>query len=141
MDMLTKNTFIKGLKNGFYVTWDLAKIIVPVYFAVTFLKYTPVLPWISKHMEPMMFWFGLPGEASLAIVMGYFVNIYAAIGAFLPLGLSSQQITVLAGMLLMAHSLPIETTVSKKTGIQVKSLIAIRLSLSVLMGLALNWLI
>lgn len=137
--MLTKNTFIKGIKNGIYVTWDLAKIIMPVYFAITFLRYTPVLPWVSKHMEPLMGWFGLPGEASLAIVMGYFLNIYAAIGAMLPLELSTKQITVMAGMLLMAHSLPIETTISKKTGIQIKSLILTRLILSFIMGLGLNW--
>jgi len=139
--MLTKKTFIDGIKNGIQVTWDLAKIIVPVYFAITFFKYTPLLPWISKHMEPLMSWFGLPGEASLALVMGYFLNIYAAIGAMLPLGLSNKQITVMAGMLLMAHSLPMETTISKKTGIQVKSLIITRLFLSFIMGLSLHWLI
>lgn len=139
--MITKHTFVRGIKNGLLVTWDLTKIIVPVYFAVTFLKYTPILAWLSKIMAPVMHMLGLPGEASLPLVMGYFINIYAAIGALLPLGLTTKQITIMAAMLLMAHSIPMETAVSKKTGVKVSGLVILRFSLSLLMGLALNFFI
>lgn len=138
--MITKNTIIRGIKSGLYITWDLAKIVIPVFFAVTFLKYTPVLPFISRYMAGLMQLVGLPGEAALPLVMGYFLNIYAALGALLPLGLSYKQISIMAGMLLMAHSLPIEMAVSKKTGVKVKGLLFTRLILSVISGMLINWL-
>jgi hypothetical protein len=138
--MITKDTIIRGLKNGLLITWDLSKIVVPVFFAVTFLKYTPVLPFISRHMAGLMHLVGLPGEAALPLVMGYFLNIYAAIGALLPLGLTAKQISIMAAMLLMAHSLPMELAVNKKTGVKVKGLLLVRLILSVISGLLVNWL-
>ncbi|MDD2587093.1 MAG: nucleoside recognition domain-containing protein [Syntrophomonadaceae bacterium] len=133
--MLTISTFKRGISNGLNITWELAKVVVPVYFAVTFLKYSPVLPWLSSLMSPMMQIVGLPGEASMPLILGYFINIYAAIGAILPLGLDSKEITIISAMLLMAHSLPIETAVSKKTGIRVVSIVIIRLVLSLLVGI------
>ncbi|MGR6835485.1 nucleoside recognition domain-containing protein [Syntrophomonas erecta] len=120
------------------MTWELAKVMVPVYIVVTLLKYTPVLPWISDRMVPIMHLVGLPGEASVPLVMGYFLNIYAAIGAMLPLGLSIKEITILGAMLLLAHSLPMETAVAKKTGVKVFSLVMVRIVLSFLAGAFFN---
>ena len=136
--MIRKTTFIRGIQKGLALTWDLAKVVIPIYFIVTFLKYTPVLPFISKHLSGLMHLVGLPGEAALPLVLGYFLNIYAAIGALLPLGLSTKQITIMAGMLLMAHSLPLELAVSKKTGVKVTGLLITRLVLSVLTGMMIN---
>jgi spore maturation protein SpmB len=138
--MITKDTIIRGLKSGCYITWDLAKIVIPVFFAVTFLKYTPVLPFISRHMAGIMQVVGLPGEAALPLLLGYFLNIYAAIGALLPLSLSYKQITIMAAMLMLAHSLPMELAINKKTGVKVKGLLLIRLVLSVASGVLINWL-
>lgn len=139
--MLTGSTFIRGLQKGLSVTWDLSKVVIPIYFAVTFLKYTPVLPWISEHMAPFMHVVGLPGEAALPLVLGAFLNIYAAIGAMLPLGLSVKQITVMSAMLLLAHSLPVETAVNKKTGVRVSGLVLIRLGMAFLFGIFFNWIL
>ncbi|HBQ87635.1 MAG TPA: hypothetical protein DD811_14340 [Syntrophomonas sp.] len=91
-------------------------------------------------MAGLMHLVGLPGEAALPLVMGYFLNIYAAIGALLPLGLTAKQISIMAAMLLMAHSLPMELAVNKKTGVKVKGLLLVRLVLSVTSGLLVNWL-
>ena len=108
------NTILRGTKNGLAITWELARVIIPVFFCVTILKYTPILPWISDLMVPIMKMVGLPGEAALPLVLGYFLTIYAAIGALLPLGLSVQEITILSVMLLLAHSLPMEAAVAKR---------------------------
>lgn len=81
---------------------------------------------------------GLPGEASLALVMGYVLNLYAAIGAILSLSLTPKQITIIAGMLLLAHCLFIESIVAKKTGVRVAPLIFLRIVLSFLYGFTLN---
>ena len=139
--MITKNTFINGTKNGMSVTWELVKAIVPVYFVITFLKYTPVLETVAKIFEPAMKLFGLPGEASLPIVLGLALNLYFAIAAIVPLDLNSEQITIIATMLLFCHSLFIETAVAKKTGIPVKGILMTRGALAVGSGLLLNYIL
>ena len=136
MDLVS--TVKQGFKNGIKVTWELAQVVEPVYILITVLKYTPVLPWISKHMEPVMHIIGLPGEASVPLVLGYLVNIYAAIGAMTPLNLTGKQITIIAAVLLLAHSLPVETAINKKTGVRVTALVALRLLVGFLLAVGLN---
>lgn len=136
--MISHLTVLRGLRNGLSVTWELAKAIIPVYLIVTFLKYTPVLPWIAKAFTPLMRLLGLPGEASLALVFGFVLNIYAAVGAIVSLDLTPKQITVISGIILLAHSLPVETAVSKKSGIKVIPILTIRLVLGLACGMVLN---
>ncbi|GAW91152.1 nucleoside recognition domain-containing protein [Calderihabitans maritimus] len=136
--MVTLKTFKRGIGNGLSVTRDLAIAIVPVYFLITVLKYTPVLEIISKVFEPIMRLVGLPGEASLALVLGNAINLYPAIGVIVSLSLSPKQVTILALMLLLSHSLFIESAVSKMTGIMVWQLVLLRLSLSFISGFILN---
>lgn len=136
--MLLASTIKRGFHNGVKVTWELTQVVVPVFVLVTVFKYTPVLPWISRHMEPAMHLVGLPGEASLPLVLGYMVNIYAAIGAMTPLDLTGKQITIIAAMLLLAHSLPMETAISKKTGVRVTGLILLRLGVGFALAVGLN---
>jgi hypothetical protein len=128
----------RGVLKGLTVTVELAKIVVPVYILVTFFKYTPVLGYIARGAQPVMKMVGLPGEASVAIVLGYFTNLYAAIGAIASLKLSPKEITIIATMLLIAHSLPMETAVTKKTGVSGTAMVTIRVVLSLAAGALLN---
>jgi len=133
-----KQTIIKGTKSGLKTTWELTKIIVPVYFVVTFLKHTFLLEFISNVFKPFMNIIGLPGEAAIVLVLGNMVNIYAAIGAIATLTLTPKEITIIAVMLSFSHSLFMETAVAKKTGINVLIILTIRLSLALASGLILN---
>lgn len=133
-----KQTIIKGLKRGLNTTWTLAKIIIPVYFAVTILKHTFLLEAISNIFKPFMDIVGLPGEAAIVLVLGNMVNLYAALGSIATLTLTSKEITIIAVMLSFSHSLFVETAVAKKTGINVVVILFIRLSLAILSGLILN---
>lgn len=123
------------------MTLDLAKTIVPVFIFVTFLKHTPVLPWLARLVEPLMGLMGLPGEASLALVFGMGVSFYAGLGAIVSLDLTAKQMTVIGSVLLIAHSLPVETAVSKKTGVAAIPLLAMRMGLAFLCGIGLNLII
>ncbi|MCL6609995.1 MAG: nucleoside recognition protein [Peptococcaceae bacterium] len=136
--MLTADTFRRGLGKGISVTWELSKIVVPVYVLVTFLKHTPALKWIAGFCEPAMRLVGLPGEASIAVVLGLFTNLYAAIGAIASLNLSPKEITIIALMLLITHSLPMETAVAQKVGVSGLFMTSVRFALSVLSGMLLN---
>lgn len=133
-----KESLLRGLNKGIRTTWELTKIVVPVYFFVTFLKYTPVLSWISNFFAPVMRIVGLPGEASLALVLGNMINLYAGIGVIASLNLTIKQITILAIMLSFSHSLFLETAVAKKTGVNVALILLIRISLAIIFGILFN---
>lgn len=136
--MVKADTCRRGLANGIWVLWELTKVTIPIYIFITFLKHTPVLPWVADQCAPFMSLVGLPGEASLALIMGYCLNLYAAIGVILSLDLTTKQITIIASMLLFAHHLFLESAIAKKTGVKVSGLVALRLGLSFLSGVFLN---
>jgi hypothetical protein len=130
-----------GLKSGINTTWLLTKIIVPVYFIITILKYTKILDYIALFFAPAMKFLGLPGEAAVVLVLGNVVNLYAAIGAITSFSFTAKQITILAVMLSFSHSLFMETAVAKKTGVSVFAVLFIRFTLAIISGLVLNILI
>lgn len=135
---LAKKSFKVGLHKGLMTLWELTKIVVPVYFFVTFLKMTPILDQISDWFQPVMSLIGLPGEASLVLVLGNAINLYAGIGVITSLSLTVKQITILAVMLTFSHALFLESAVAKKTGVSLVLVVSIRLILSALSGFILN---
>lgn len=126
-----KEGFIKGLET----TWMLAKVLIPVYIIVTFLQHTPVIDWIAVAFRPLMALFNLPGEAAIVLVIGNLLNLYAAIGAIKALSLSYAEITIIAIMLSFSHSLLVETTITKKLGLSVVKVVAIRMGLAAVTGM------
>lgn len=133
-----KEVFYQGLCKGAATTWKLAKVVVPVYVLVTFLKHTPVLPWLTGLCTPLMRYLGLPGEAALALVLGNVLNLYAAVGVITSLALSPREVTILAIMLLISHSLPMEAAVCAQAGVNPLAMTVFRLSASLAAGLLLN---
>ena len=110
-------SIIKGALPGTVQTciW-VVKLTVSVSFCIVILRYLQVIPWISALLEPVFHVVGLPGEAALAFVSGYFVNVYSAIAVAVTLDLSVREMTILAAMVLCAHNMIVESAVQKKTG-------------------------
>ncbi|WP_312700233.1 nucleoside recognition domain-containing protein [Sedimentibacter sp.] len=132
--MITMDTFKRGLTNGITTLLELLKILVPVYAGVQILALTGFLSVIAKVFEPIMSIFGLPGEASLILILSYFSGQYAALGGLAALDLSGFQITTIAIMCAIAHSLITESAVVKKLGVSTIASISVRLFFSTLMG-------
>ena len=130
---------VDGFFRGLESFWLLAKIMLPVYFIVTFLKFTPVLPAIADFFAPYMKIFGLPGGAALAIVLGNTVNLYAAIAVIASLKMSTEQVTILAIMLAISHSLPMEVTITQKMGTRYITILFLRLLVSAAVGIGLKY--
>ncbi len=128
----------RGAKKAFFTYFDLIKIILPVYIGVTVLKHTGFIEWLAQYTAPMMKLFGLPGESVLALLTGYLLNIYGALGVIAGIDLGVREITILGTMLGLAHSLLIEAAVIKKISGQLIPLIGLRIGLSILAGLGLN---
>ncbi len=128
----------KGVLSGLSIIYVMVKVIVPCYIAIELMKHFGLIEIISRFFRPVMKLFGLPGEAALGLIAGYFINLYAAIAVLTPLGLSAKQITIMALILGISHSLPIETSVTQKTGVNGLVLLAVRIVLSLLSGALLN---
>lgn len=128
----------RGLINGLSITLIMVKVIVPCYIIIEIIKYFGIIGIISEFFKPFMRFFGLPGEAALAIIAGYTINLYAAIAVLSPLNLSSKDITIVALILGISHSLSVETPVTQKTGVNGWSLLVVRIFLSLFAGAGLN---
>lgn len=101
----------RGAVRGGRAFLKLMRIVAPVYTLITVLKYTPVLLSFARLMAPFMRFFRLPGAAATALILGNFVNIYAALGAITALKITGPQLTVLSLMILFSHSQILETAV------------------------------
>ncbi len=128
----------RGLLSGLSITWMMVKVIVPCYVAIEIIKHTGLIDVISRACKPFMNIFGLPGEAALCLIAGYFINLYAAIAVVTPLDLPARNITVIALMLGICHSLTLETPITSKTGVNAALLMVVRVVLSLISGVALN---
>jgi hypothetical protein len=133
---------LSSLKRGFFVglttTWMLGKVIFPVTIIVTILQYTPVLQWVIEAITPMMGLIGLSGDAAIPLVIGNFLNLYAAIGAILTLDLTVKEVFILAVMLSFSHNLIIESTVARKVGVSVWLTCVVRVGLALISGFVIN---
>lgn len=124
--------------SAFKTIWWLAKIMTLVSFVIMLLQYLGVIEWISYWMTPLFSHFGLPGEAALAYVSGYFVNCYSAIAVMMTLDLGTRAATILSVMVLCSHNMFVETTVQHKTGSSVARIVAIRTLSAFILAWVLN---
>lgn len=131
-------TIIEGAKQGFYSFFALFKIMAPVYIFVSILKRLEILGAISGYLFFIMKYLGLPGDAALAVVLGWTINIYAAIAAFAGLGLSARQVTILGVMLGISHTHFMETAVISRMNARPWVVFSLRMIVGLLMGIMLN---
>lgn len=132
------NSLKKGLLVGLKTTWTLGKVIFPVTLIVAVLQYTPVLPWVMKLISPLMEMLGLPGDAAIPLVLGNFLNLYAAIGAILTLDFSVKEVFILAVMLSFSHNLFIESGVAMRAGVKLWVVLVTRPGLALLSAIVIN---
>ena len=105
-----------GVKAGLQTFWELARVMIPAYGATLVLERLGVIQWLAHLARPLMSLLGLPGDAAVPLMVGYVLNIYAAVGSMQALHLSAQQVTVLAIAILIGHNLLVEGVVLHKAG-------------------------
>lgn len=136
--MAFADTLKKGFFNGLSLTLDMIKVVVPYYLLVELIRYLGLIQVLGDLFRPFMRLFGLPGEAALALIAGYAASLYAAIAVVKPLQLSVKDITIIALMLGISHSLPVETPITKRTGVNAWVLLLTRIALSFMVGAGTN---
>jgi hypothetical protein len=85
----------------------------------------------------MKFW-GLPGEASLVLVSGWTINLYGAIAALAGLDFTVRQVTILAIILSISHSLVMETAIVGRMKGRPWLILILRLITGLVAGAVLN---
>ncbi|RXI48800.1 nucleoside recognition protein [Malaciobacter mytili] len=111
--MDVKKTLFSSLKSA----WIILKFVIPIYILAEVLYYYNTLAYISFLVEPFTSFLNLPKEASLSIISGIFLNLYAAVAFAAPLEMDTKQWTTLAIFLGICHSLVVESIIMKKIGL------------------------
>jgi len=109
--------FKNTLNSSFKSAWIILKLVIPIYILADILFYYNTLSYVSFMVEPFTSILGLPAEASLAIISGIFLNLYAAVAFAAPLDMTPHQWSILAVFLGICHSLVVESVIMKKIGI------------------------
>ncbi len=108
------------LRRSVSITLALYKIMIPIIVVVKVLQELELISWLAVPLAPVMHLVGLPGEMGLVWATAMINNIYSSMIVFVSLAgqhdLSVAQVTVLCTMILLAHSLPIELQVVRKSG-------------------------
>ncbi len=130
------------LKEAGDVSLILFRIMVPVIVVVKILQELDLIRHIAGALSPVMQLVGLPGSMGLVWVTAMATNTYGGIAAFVStapgLNMSVAQITVIASMILVAHSLPVEITISRKAGLRIPFSIPFRIICGFILGFFLN---
>ena len=131
-----KNGIIKGLKTALW----LYRIVLPIYLIVSIIGYTDFYYFLAEKLEPAMRIFGLPGEAVVPIIVGFFSDEYSVVAAMSPFDFNQAQVTIIAMIVLYCHSLPIETVVAHKIGIPPLKIALFRIVMAVITGIVVAYL-
>ncbi len=108
------------LKRSVRISLELYKIMVPIIIGVKILQELGLITWLALPLKPVMHLVGLPPEMGLVWATAMINNIYSGMIVFVSLAgdhaLSVAQVTVLCTMILVAHSLPVELQIVRKSG-------------------------
>lgn len=130
----------EGLKAGLRKGLDgfiwIMKILIPVSFLTACIAWSGLLSRADFLLQPLMGLLSLPAMAALPLLIGMLTNIYAGIAAMAVLPFSSDQMTLMAIFLLIAHNLIQEGIVQAKSGIHPAKATLFRLSAAILTVMA-----
>ena len=114
-----KKTLLNIIKETSNIFWVLFKVILPVVVIIRILELIGVIPILAEFLAPLTAFVGIDGSLGLVWMAAILVNIYAGMAAFASLqaifDYSVAETTILGLMILIAHSLPIEVLIAKKS--------------------------
>ena len=122
------------------ISFKLFKLIIPIIIIVKVIEELGGIKYIGQALEPVMQLVGLPASMGLVWATTMISNIFAGMIIFISTqeNLSVAQVTVLGGMMLFAHSLPIEIRIMQKAGVRVLYTLILRIGGALLLGIILH---
>lgn len=143
---MNKQSVFKALRELadeiYEVSFTLFKIMIPTLIIIKLLEEVGGIALLGQLLEPVMGWVGLPESMGIVWATTLLTNIYTGMLVFFTQsvneGLTVAQITVLSGMMLMAHGLPVEARIAQKAGIRLSFTLILRIGGALLYGFLLN---
>ncbi|GMT43665.1 MAG: nucleoside recognition protein [bacterium] len=132
------NEIRSGFKKGVAISLKIVAYTFPLYILVDILNQLGIIAKVGKLFSPFMRLIGLPGNASIVLISGFLLNLYAAIAAMVPLNLTVKQITIIGLILGISHNLFIETAVLSRVGAKGYIIVLTRLLTAFFAGGMLN---
>lgn len=130
------------LRETALTSWELIRIIVPVVIVTRILEELGMITWLSYLLEPVMGLVGLPGSLGLVWATTMLTSIYGGMAVFAALApgltLTAAQVTGLCAMMLIAHTLPIELSISRRAGVAVLPIAVLRVGGAIVYALLLD---
>ena len=115
---------------------------IPIIILVKIIQELGGIKYISYILSPLMQWVGLPDSMGLVWATTLVTNIYGGMIIFVSMAgeesLTIAQITVLGGMMLLAHNLPVEVRIAQKTGVRIGFNLLLRIGGALLFGFLLH---
>lgn len=140
--MNIRKNFGYALKAACPSTWKSAKwllsLMIPISLAVTLLGHLGVLEWIAGYLNPLFVHLGLPGASAVVFISGAAAGTYAGVAAMMSVHMTMREATIIAIMIGICHSLPMECSVVRKTGSSFWKMGLIRLVMAFVSALYLN---
>jgi hypothetical protein len=141
--MSLKNEIKDILKDTGSTYLFLLKIMIPISIIVKILEDFGAIEIIGQNLSPAMGIVGLPGDFGLVIATAMIANIYGALIVFFQLSTANTytvaQVTILACMMLIAHTLPIEGRIAQKAGVRLWFTVSFRILGAFAFGIILNF--
>ncbi len=107
-------------KETIHTSWELFKITIPIIIITKICEELGLIEILSGLLDPIMHLVGLPGQFGIVWATAMLTNLYGAVVVFAALAPelhpSAAQATIVCSMMLIAHSLPLELSISKKAG-------------------------
>jgi spore maturation protein SpmB len=125
------------------IFWVLFKVILPVIIVIRVLELLGAIPYLAKFLEPLTGFIGIDGSLGLVWMAAILVNIYAGMAAFASLqpifDYTVAETTILGLIILIAHSLPIEVAIARKSRVSGIFNLLFRFINAVIAGKILNY--
>lgn len=116
----------------------LLKIILPVSLIVRLLDYYGILTFMAGLLDPVFVYMGLPGSTAIVFITSIFLPLYAPLAIITSMSITLRELTILALMCQISHNLPVESAIQAKTGTPFWTVTALRVGMSIVVGLGLN---
>lgn len=80
------------------------------------MQHYGVIAWLSRYLNPVFQYLGLPGASAIAFLTAASVTTYAGLAVMMSMALTMREATILAVMMVLCHALPLECAVINKVG-------------------------
>ena len=134
---------IQSVKEGTTVSKNLFPMIISIIIIVKILQELNIIQYVAMPLEPIMQTMGLPAEFGLVWACAMLVNIYSSLALipsillFVP-NVSVEQMTILGLIILIAHSLILETKIAGRCGLSMSFQVVLRLVTAWICGMVVH---